>query len=100
MQLIVFVGVSSLGALFLIVFFAKLCRDDRGQANGSLSGVSTWWRDDKSVRRAPSTIPLVLARDPRREKSSDVVALRRTVHYSEPQRSTQIPGQQKQAQVR
>lgn len=100
MPLIGFVGISSLGALFMIVFFAKLCRDDRGRGNGSLSVLCTWWRDDQSARRAPSTIPLVLARDPRREKSSDVVALRRTVHYSEPQRSTQIPGQQKQAQVR
>jgi len=97
MPLIGFVGISSLGALFLIVFFAKLCRDNRDRASGSLSRLCTWWRDDKSVRRAPTTIPLTLVGDPTRDKRSDVVVLRRMLRYREPQRLTQMPGQRKQA---
>ena len=82
MPLIIFVGISSLGAVFLIVFFAELCYPRHGGSGKSL------------------TTPLLPLAVSDRKKPNAVVVLRRTIDYREPGRPTHVPGQRTRSQVR
>ncbi len=87
MPLIVFVGISSLGALFLMVFFAKLWREERHQGHG----VAVRWARPADRR--------VFQTAPERNQPSGVVVLRRTIECGEPERPTDVPGKQTKARV-
>ena len=69
MPLIIFVGIASLGALFLMVFFAKLWREERHRGHGI------------AVRRARPAVRLGSQTVPGRHKPSGMVVLRRTIEY-------------------
>jgi hypothetical protein len=87
MPLIIFVGISSLGALFLIVFLANLWREERDRGHGS------------AVRRARSAVRMVSQTTAERNQPSGLVVLRRTIECGEPERPTDVPGKQTKARV-
>lgn len=88
MPLIIFVGISSAGALFLIVFIAQICRDDRHREGTT------------AVSRPPSTIHLALAAGRSHKKDGSVLVLRQTINHNGPNRPTCIPGRGIHAQSR
>jgi len=100
MPLIVFVGISSLGALFLIVFLAQLWRDERFRERGAFSRVGAESRQSGAGRHAPATIPLVSAMAASRNQPSSAIVLRRAIQCSEPSRVSPINKKQTRTQVR
>lgn len=92
MPLIVFIGVSSLGALFLILVFAELCRDGHCRSRTSVCCLnSTAEERGRAMRSDSSTtrmLPLAIATRNHRTK---VMVLRQTIGYSEPNRPKRIP---------
>jgi len=88
MPLIVFVGISSLGALFLIVFFAALCRDGHHR------------RCARAGSRAPSTTPLATTAVSHRKRRSNVMVVRQRILCGRPNRLTHVPIDSTQGEVR
>ncbi len=93
MPLIVFVGISSLGALFLIMFFAELWRSE-----SSSSGSVTSWTH-KTGDHKPSTIPLCSEARPMR-KPTGLVVLRRQIECSRQRLLTHVHGTSTEGEVR
>ena len=92
MPLIVFIGISSLGALFLIVFFAQVCSDNRYRSRKQWSSVGALERGGaaRSVQSADCLIPLAMAR---RSERNCMVVLRRKIQCGRPNRLNRIPGE-------
>lgn len=88
MPLIVFVGISSMGALFLILFFAELWRDERQRQHA------------RPWSGAPSTIPLATTPVSNRKSRSNVKVLRPPILCGGPNRLTYRPIERMQGEAR
>jgi hypothetical protein len=92
MPLIVFIGISSAGALFLIVFFAQLCSEHCHHARKQWSGLGASEPEGaaRSGQSADRLIPLTLAT---RSEHKSVVVLRRRIEWGRSNRRNRIPGE-------
>ena len=97
MPLVVFVAISGMGAVFLIVFIAQLCRHEHREP---AAWSRTEGRGGRAMRGAALDIHMVSKVAPKRDAFGSVLVLRRTIACGEPNRPTHIPGKRMPAEMR
>lgn len=90
MPIVIFLGISSVGAVFMVLFFAALC-SDQGQGSSEALATPSRWLTRRRAVRPPSVVKIGGPNLPRPHTSSAVIVLTPRIRQSSSRSFGQAP---------